>query len=673
MTVILGGALIALPSLFLVGLPVALFLRDKLLSKTEKYGPVTLAFAILAGFATSSFTAATSYGISGVDSYPVLMGLFFLLGWLLILARMRSSVVAFLRDWKMSDLGLIVPILVSVYFARPYWSNLREPIMRAGDGPDTTQNLMAAQSMKNLGDNWHQQSQYFKEIVNVDSLRAGVMELYRMPSFRDQAGVDYLVYGTRWGLTVPYSQVLRFFGNHAILWETGLVFLVSVMALSCVIFAACRIASRHWVIPLLGSIMVVSNTPFMVQYFNGGLSQAWSVASTTGFFLGLVIFFAKPEVKKSEFKPLIIFFTLIWLGASVTYIDASIVLVLYSLVLAILLLVFNRQKLSIFLKVLTVSGLVAASLVPIFTYATALTFDFRLKAATGTGIPSKIWPLPSELMGMVDIFTSGSQTRTPETLLAALILSAYILFKVLQSVLRHSETSWLGILGLATLMVFGIGFLLSVTGRLGTNYIYLKVSTYIAPLAVIVLLALLDHSYNKSAKPIRQTYPLYLITPIIFTLLALSSGSNSNSSFYRQGMTVPNGFKPLLEDDKLQAELTAYNYLTPYIISSNVLGVLGDVHWISKAPNDLILDSRMDKELRLICFSVDTSCQPKTPRIPNPRLESFGLLIFESPLSTKDFVALTPRIRFDENFRVFGQDPQVIPDRFIGGNPYYND
>jgi hypothetical protein len=42
-------------------------------------------------------------------------------------------------------------------------------------------------------------------------------------------------------------------------------------------------------------------------------------------------------------------------------------------------------------------------------------------------------------------------------------------------------------------------------------------------------------------------------------------------------------------------------------------------------------------------------------------------------MTTKEFAELTPRLRFDENFRVFGQDPQVIPERFIGGNPYYND
>jgi hypothetical protein len=84
------------------------------------------------------------------------------------------------------------------------------------------------------------------------------------------------------------------------------------------------------------------------------------------------------------------------------------------------------------------------------------------------------------------------------------------------------------------------------------------------------------------------------------------------------------------------------------------------------------LEDRLDIELRLICFSVDTTCLPSTERISSPKLESFGFMIFKAPMTTREFEALTPKARFDENFKAFGQEPQVIPDRFIGGNPYYN-
>ena len=154
--------------------------------------------------------------------------------------------------------------------------------------------------------------------------------------------------------------------------------------------------------------------------------------------------------------------------------------------------------------------------------------------------------------------------------------------------------------------------------------------------------------------------------------LALTSSYNSSENLTKQGTNIPGEFGKLLDDPEIQRELSDFNYLTPYITAANFFGVFGNTHWISKAPNDLILEDRLDVELRLICFSADTTCLPSTERISSPKLESFGFMIFKAPITTREFVALTPKARFDENFKVFGQEPQVIPDRFIGGNPYYN-
>jgi hypothetical protein len=674
MLIIVGLSILTLFILIIAGLPIALWLREKLLHKDDSYGPVTLAIAVLGGFALSAFSAATSYGIFGIDFYPIIFASLMIFTWLLVLLKSRNSVKIFLKDWKLSDLGLFIPVLASIYFSRNYWSNFSEPLMRAGDGPDTTQNLMAAQSARTLGENWFSQANYFKEYVGVDNLREGVMQLYRLPSFREQAGIDYLVYGTRWGLTVPYSQVLRFYGNYAVLWETGIILLTSLMALSIVIFAATKLVSTKSLIPILSATAVISNTPFMVQYYNGGLSQAWAVASTSGFFLALIIFFRYPIENRGEAsRHFSILFILIWLGVAVTYIDAAIVLALFSLLLFTLLYLLERNQLRGLLPILALSGIFSALLVPMFTFATGYTFDYRLKAATGTGLPSQIWPLPSELMGLFNIFTSEVGKRSPETLLVALIFTSYVLFKIGQSILRKSSTSWIAVLGSAALITFVIGFILSITGKLGTNYIYLKVSTYVVPMAVIALFALLDHSFNKSANLTKAKRPYYLILPSLIAGFVLFSGVSASNGLIKGGVSLPYGFKPLLQNADLQNELKDYNYLTPYLISANVLGVLGDVHWVSKAPNDLILVNRLDLELRLICFNIDTTCTPQTKRISSPRLESYGLKVFESPLTTREFNSLTPKERFDANFTAFGQAPQVIPSRFIGGNPYYND
>jgi hypothetical protein len=666
-------AFIAICILVIAGLPLALWLRSKLLPKDSSQGPVALAISILAGFAISAFAASWSYGVFSIDSYPIIFSSIAAFTWVLLFLKGRQLLPDFFRDWKTSDIGLLIPVILSVYLARPYWSGLLSPVMRSGDGPDTTQNLMAAQSARTLGHNWFQQARYFNDFVGVDNLRSGVMELYRLPSFREQAGIDYLVYGTRWGLTVPYSQVLRIFGNHAVLWETGFVFLTSIMALSVVIFAASRLISNNRLIPILTSVAVIANTPFMVQFFNGGLSQGWAVASTSGFFLaGIILLNRLSQGEKIDLRPFISLFVLIWLGISVTYIDATIVLVLFSLIFMTLLLIFKREFVWNFFKVVLISGLVAAVSVPIFTFATGYTFDYRLKAATGTGIPSLIWPLPSEIMGLVDIFSTGANSRSPETFLLALIATVYLLFKIGQGLFRRRSTSWIAILALSTLITFVLGYILSITGRLATNYIYLKVSTYVAPMAIIAFFSLLDHSFNQSANIVKSRRPYFLVLPLLLVGLTVISSENANNNFIKMGKTIPYEFKEFLDSPEIQEELSRYNYMTPYITASNLLGVLGDTHWISKAPNDLILDKRLDIELRLICFNVDTSCKPTTPRIASPKLESFGLLVFEAPLTTRQFVAFTPKERFAQNFLAFGQTPQEIPARFIGGNPYYN-
>ena len=154
-------------------------------------------------------------------------------------------------------------------------------------------------------------------------------------------------------------------------------------------------------------------------------------------------------------------------------------------------------------------------------------------------------------------------------------------------------------------------------------------------------------------------------------MIATFSSYTATKNISVQGTAIPYTFAKLIDDKDAQAELARYNYLTNYILSSNYLGVIGDIHWVSKAPNDLELKDRLDLPLRLLCFSVDTSCKPTTPRIPDAKLESFGLLQYESPITSREFAALSPRDRYSANFKVFGVTPIEIPERFIGGNPYY--
>jgi len=668
---LLGLAFSIMLIFVVLALPLGAYLTNRLPSERQRSALVALALSLIAGFAYSALASSWSYGVLGIDLYPVLLLVLGIATWIAFgVTKKLGALKILLTGWKKSDFFLLVPVFFSVYLTRGQWAGPFAATMRAGDGPDTSQNLMAAQSARALGSTWKEQADYFLDYTEKPGLRDAVMELYRLPSFREQAGIDYLVYGTRWGLSVPYSQVLRFFGNSAILWETGLVLMVSLLSVSIVTYASMRSFAENRYIPVIGTLAVAANTPYLVQFFNGGLSQGWALVGTSGMFLALLLYFGRGASNSdvgTKFYYLI--FLLAWLAMTVTYIDAAIVMVLFSLILVMVLSVFARTKILPFLKIFIASGLIAAVSVPAFTYASLLTFDYRIRAASGTGLPSQIWPLPSEILGFVDIFTGGSASRTSETLLIALAITGYFIFKLTQGHFKIKQLSWLAHLGIAGLVVVGVGYVLSVTGKLGTNYIYLKVATYVAPLLIMALFLILDGTKSALGK---SKFQWNLVVPTTLMGIALLSSYNASENLRNQGTNIPPEFATLFDDPKMQEELNKYNYLIPYIVSSNFFGVLGDTNWISKAPNDLILDRRLDRELRLMCFVGDSSCAPTTERIQNPEFERFGIILFKAPMTTQEFAALSPKERFDANFRAFGQEPQIIPERFIGGNPYFN-
>jgi hypothetical protein len=207
---------------------------------------------------------------------------------------------------------------------------LAAPIIRAGDGPDTSQNLMTALSARTLGSTWWSQAHNINSFFGHDSLRQSVMDLYRYPSFRDQAGFDYLVFGTRWGLSVPYSQILRFFGDKATIWETGVVLLVSLITLSIMVYGLFSLFSKSSVAATATTLICISNSAFLVQYFNGGLSQVWSIAGILGVFTALTLLVQRRRLEQpfSSWIVGVIAFAS-WLILLATYVDAAIILTLF--------------------------------------------------------------------------------------------------------------------------------------------------------------------------------------------------------------------------------------------------------------------------------------------------------------------------------------------------------
>ena len=684
MLLIAGVSLSIICLLTFAGFPLAQLVVGKNGGQLFLRFPAVISLSILFGFFISALSATISYGLIGMDTYPLVLGSLSTTSWIAYFVYVRKNSLKFFRvKTARSDFSILLILVWCLVLTRTQWESLTKPRLVSGDGPDTSQNLMTALSARSLGSTWPDQAEKINSFFGHDSLRQTVYDLYRYPSFREQAGFDYLVFGTRWGLSIPYSQVLRFFGDKAILWETGIVITTSLFVLGITVYGISSLITSNNLIPLAASLISVSNSLLLVQYFNGGLSQVWSISGLLGISLVLILIVRGLESEKTlPPRALLVISIASWTILLATYVDAGIILGLLGLVASGVFMFINKKISLQIIKNFALSGFIALLINPVLTYATLLTFDLRLKAATGTGLASQLWSFPSEIFGYIDVFSASGSTRSFETMLLGMIITSAFLFSLVKKSRIRQGDYLLAYLSLSAFIVVLIGFILSYTGKLQTNYIYNKVSIYVTPLIIILWLTSFklpnQKAPNKSnkknlASTDRQVSKIgFVLSLLIVTSIPMASSFSATKSLSTQGTVIPYDFKFLIENKEVQDQISKYNYLTPYILSANFLGVMGNFHWVSKAPNDIDVRFRLDREMRLVCFVSDTTCKPNTPRISNSEIEKFGLIQYVSPISTRSFAKLSPRERFEINFLVFGMEPQEIPERFIGGNPYYN-
>jgi uncharacterized membrane protein len=429
------------------------------------------------------------------------------------------------------------------------------------------------------------------------------------------------------------------------------------------------------------SIICISNAALIVQFFNGGLSQVWSLAGIIGIFITLALLIQRRRAETPfSLRVVGVFGFASWLILYATYVDAAIILAMFICISLPVYYFVNKAVFTDILKVLPLSGLAVLVAAPVLTYATIITFDLRLQAAQGTGTVASLWPFPSESLGFIDVFSLPSAVRSPETAAVGFVLTASIIWLLVKRVTKRNIDADFAALGITGLLTMLVGFVLSYTGRLHTPYIYSKISVYVAPIVVIAFIAIINAPKQQAVKKgkekqikARQNGSLgYQSVLISLAIITAASSFNATANNAKQSGVISYSFAALMQDEQAQEILSKNNYLVTYIADANYLGIFADVHWISKAPNDMILKDRLDAPLRVLCYSYDGNCKPATPRISDPVLEKYGLIQYESPYTTREFAALTPRDRFTANFNATGQAPFEIPERFIGGNPYYN-
>ncbi|MDO8646072.1 MAG: hypothetical protein Q7R42_05790 [Candidatus Planktophila sp.] len=648
---------------------------------SKNRGPVALGLSIGIGFAVSSIAVAWAFGLFGADSYlTILIVLIVISLGLLIVPKFRETLAVWKEFGRIDALLLLVPF-VTAFYSKPYWEGTTSLKITAGSGPDIPQNLMTALAQPGVGSTWAQGRDNFLAFLGDKNLGEAIYHLYQLPSMQQQAGFDYLIYGTRWGLSIPFAQILRLDSSLLIIGQ-GLTISAGIAALGFIIYSFSRLVFVRYSLSFLLLIASISSAPIMVQVFNGGMAQAWAlpgIGLLSSTLLLTLYLKTKDELTPKAFKGLIALSASGWLANAVTYIDSSMTLAVVFAISAVFLGILAKGDLSLSLvKTMFLGGVIAAIIVAPYTYAAITTMSIRLKLASGTGFLFNHWPLPSEMLGVINIWTGTAGTpRDPLVMLIGVLLSAAIIWLVLRGV--TSKVTWdksVSILGLSIVIVCGAVAFWAKNTSLGSNYSYVKVATYVGPLFLLIIGERMSQNLKvkvgKKAKNSKNDSHILLrmITPVTYVVIMVVSVISTNSGLVKQQeYSYPSAMTAILNDDAAQAELRNFNYLTSYRSLSNALGFVGDTYWIAKAPNDILLETRMNNELRIICFVGDAACVPKTPEITGNVLNKYSLKVYQSPITTAQFAALKPLDRFYAAMDAVGQPRFDVPDRFVGGNP----
>jgi hypothetical protein len=404
MLTLLAILIVTIVLALLLGFSVAGYFT-RVLSDSSNRGPIALALSIGIGFAISSIAASWSYGLIGADFYIyILLGLFVFSLLLLLKAGTRAGMTVW-KEFSKSDLSLLLIPVYAVLLAKPYWDGIKNLRIAAGGGPDIPQNLMTVLAQRRNGSTWFEARENFLNFLGDKNLGDAVYHLYQLPSMQDQAGYDYMVYGTRWGLSVPFAQLLRI-DQRWIIAEQGLVLTAGLVSLGLIVYAFSTLMGNRPILRVILALGSMSSASLLVQVFNGGMAQAWALpglALLSFVFVMSIVLQSRNQVSKQLTWTLILLAAFGWLGNAVTYIDSSMTMaVVFFLSAALLFFIVGKSSAIQAIKVVSIGGIIAAITVAPYAFAAISTMPIRLTLAAGTGIEFNYWPLPSEILGILD-------------------------------------------------------------------------------------------------------------------------------------------------------------------------------------------------------------------------------------------------------------------------------
>jgi len=456
------------------------------------------------------------------------------------------------------------------------------------------------------------------------------------------------------------------------MWEIGTILFVTLFTSLIVVFGATRIFVKSNFISFLISIAVVVNGGLINQYFNGGLSQAFGSIAGIGILLSLVLILNEESflVTRSQKIGVASLSVMAWVAGSASYLESTAVIAILLGILIVVLLFTNRLLVKRICQYLVLPGVISLAIMLVFFYAILSSLSYRIEANTGTGIGTGIWKLPTQNLGFFSTYSTFNEPESAFLTLLSILIMLLISFVLLTSFRKKDRLQiTLGSILLASLSTIFVGFMLGYFSKNKSTYIYNKISTYTASFVIFAFLILIYKLWGQ----LNSIIAIGLVATItVGSAIYVENEFSSNLDF---ATILPTEFSDLLNDKDLSQYLEQRNYILPYKPAYNFAALLGAKYWISKAPNDfdLNIDSRMDKELVLLCFIGENICSPKTPKIENEytaKLAKYGIVEYASTLSSLEFSKLTIQQRYDYAFEVMGTPKGIIPDKYMGGNPY---
>jgi hypothetical protein len=208
-------------------------------------------------------------------------------------------------------------------------------------------------------------------------------------------------------------------------------------------------------------------------------------------------------------------------------------------------------------------GIAALIITPVFTYTNLLNFRLRIKAASGTGLISENWRLPTEQLGLLNTFSNT--TNSAVTRIFSFLITLMLGVLIIKYALKKNKFNAIGV---GAFIVVSIGFCVSRASNQNSSYIYEKVTTYLSPLIIVYVFALFS-SVELVKKQLPTKIYIYSVC-----LIAVISAINFQETYFKNSnvIRIPNVYMSLIEDKALQEYLSKSNYLIPYKFAYNYMG-----------------------------------------------------------------------------------------------------